>query len=204
MGLEIKRNGEGLYQVKCSMSDELIHDGDWVSEDEIKRVLIERKFGDFIDAAITVDKDFPKCYHVNNQREARGLGLGYIVDNQCNPGKLLEYADGLFKRLNLQLDFVERKTYHVGDSEMEEYLANDGVLFHVDNIDKYRSRDGYVVYTSYGNFGKHYDWVDGKYYHGENKEEVNPLLALYLKEAVSKHRKKLKSQLDWSDKLMEI
>lgn len=37
MGLEVKRNAKGEYQLKSTVSGELYHDEKWVSEDEAKR-----------------------------------------------------------------------------------------------------------------------------------------------------------------------
>ncbi len=48
MGLQCKTNAEGLYQVTDSIGGELVHHGEWVTEDGVKKGLIEEAFFDFI------------------------------------------------------------------------------------------------------------------------------------------------------------
>lgn len=45
MGLQIKRNEKGKYQLKSTVSGEKLHKG-WITEDEVKKILIERQYWD--------------------------------------------------------------------------------------------------------------------------------------------------------------
>jgi len=85
MGIEIKRNSKGLYKAKSTISDELIHDKKWVTEDELKKTLIEREFFNFVEKVIKIDMEFPSGYQVNDQREyiegKAGSGNRFLLDN---------------------------------------------------------------------------------------------------------------------------
>lgn len=85
MGLDIKRNSKGLYKATSTISDELLHDKKWITEDELKKVLIEREFFNFVEKVIKIDMEFPNGYHVNDQREhiegKAGSGSRFLLDN---------------------------------------------------------------------------------------------------------------------------
>ncbi len=68
MGLIIKRNSEGLYNLKSSISDEQLHDEEWITEDKAKEVLINKAFVDFVEKVIEIDMEFPSKYTVNGKR----------------------------------------------------------------------------------------------------------------------------------------
>ena len=64
MGLDIKRNKKGLYKAKSSVSDKSVSD-DWVTEDEFKKILIERAYFKFMEDTIKIDMEFPSGHFVN-------------------------------------------------------------------------------------------------------------------------------------------
>ena len=68
MGLDIKRNKEGLYSMKSTVSDESYHpDDEWITENEMKKILIHKALHKFIESAIEIDMAFPNYYHVNGK-----------------------------------------------------------------------------------------------------------------------------------------
>lgn len=71
MGTEIKRNSKGKYQMKSSISGEILHTKRWVTEEEAKIALMERAFFNFVDKIIEIDMDFPSGYQINGLRESR-------------------------------------------------------------------------------------------------------------------------------------
>lgn len=85
MGLDIKRNKKGLYKAKSTISNESISGDGWMTEDEFKKVLIERAYFKFVEEVIKIDMEFPSDYYVNNKRkiieEKHGSGLEFIVKN---------------------------------------------------------------------------------------------------------------------------
>jgi hypothetical protein len=85
MGLDIKRNKKGLYKAKSTISDELIHDKKWITEDELKKALIEREFFNFVEKVIKIDMEFPSGYYVNDHceyiKEKSGAGSRFLLDN---------------------------------------------------------------------------------------------------------------------------
>ena len=72
MGLIVKKNKDGLYQMISSFDDEKIHKEKWVSEHEAKRVLINRAFWDFFDKMVEIDVDFPLGYYNSNGKVYTG------------------------------------------------------------------------------------------------------------------------------------
>lgn len=80
MGLDIKRNRKGLYKAKASIAGQA--DGDWVNEDEFKKILIERVYFKFIEETIKIDMEFPSGYGVNDK-------LQYIEGKHCAGGEFI-------------------------------------------------------------------------------------------------------------------
>ena len=67
MGLEIKRNKAGLYKVKNTVSDDKYFDGKWVTEDEVKKMLIEKKIWKFLEGIAEIEMEYPLGYQVNEK-----------------------------------------------------------------------------------------------------------------------------------------
>ena len=65
MGLDIKRNKAGLYKVKSTISDEKL--GEYMTEDQIKKMLIERAYFKFVEEVIKIDLEFPSGYYINDK-----------------------------------------------------------------------------------------------------------------------------------------
>lgn len=105
MGLEVKRNAKGEYQLKSTISGELYHDEKWVSEDEAKRCLIESAYCKFLEEAVKIDMEFPGHYRVNDKREKmEGEMFGeWWLKHKCRLGPLFERFEEVSKRLNLDL-----------------------------------------------------------------------------------------------------
>ncbi len=108
MGLEIKRNDKNQYQLKSTVSDESYHpDKKWISEDEAKRILINKQFWDFIEAAIEIDMTFPNRYNVNDKRhidETKPNFNQWMLDTYKSEdidGIISSKFDELYKRLGL-------------------------------------------------------------------------------------------------------
>jgi CRISPR/Cas system CMR subunit Cmr4 (Cas7 group RAMP superfamily) len=67
MGLIVKRNEEGKYQLIGTIADERYHEDEWITEDEAKKILIEQAFFDFLERAIKIDMTFPSRYRIENE-----------------------------------------------------------------------------------------------------------------------------------------
>lgn len=67
MGLIVTKNDNNEYHIVSSVSDECIHDNEWISIDEAKKILIEREFFRFMDSAIQINMDFPNGYSINGK-----------------------------------------------------------------------------------------------------------------------------------------
>jgi hypothetical protein len=68
MGLIVKRSKKHKYQLSSSISDESHHPTQqWITQDEAKKLLIERAFWKFVEQAIEIDMEFPTQYNVNDR-----------------------------------------------------------------------------------------------------------------------------------------
>lgn len=106
MGLNIKRNKAGLYKLKSSISDELLHDG-WITEDEVKKILIEKEYQRFIDKTIEIGMEFPSGYHVNNKLQKydklQQRGLQFIIDNWNSEDAIENKFKEICERLKISI-----------------------------------------------------------------------------------------------------
>ncbi len=89
MGLQVKRNEEGLYKLISSFTDKPYHKG-WITQEEAKAILINNAFWEFAEKVIELDVDFPFGYCVNGKRE---------IDNKKKRGcnvtlELMQKNDG--------------------------------------------------------------------------------------------------------------
>lgn len=107
MGLEIKRNKEGLYSVKSSISGDLLHDDKWLTEDEIKKLLIEESFSNFIRNVVEIDMEFPNGYYINNKRKVifdkHHAGKKFIIENWNKQEVIENKFKEIIDRLNIDL-----------------------------------------------------------------------------------------------------
>lgn len=67
MAISIKSNDKGLYKLISTVSDEQLHDEDWISENDVKKILIERHFMSFIEKAVEIDMEFPNHYFIDDK-----------------------------------------------------------------------------------------------------------------------------------------
>ena len=106
MGAEIKRNSVGLYKVKSSISGDELSKG-WVNEDEIKKLLIEKTYGDFIRQAIEIDMEFPNDYYINGKLqkidEKHQAGKLFVITNWNNENVIEEKFKEIIERLKIEL-----------------------------------------------------------------------------------------------------
>ena len=111
MGLEVKSNRKKEYQLICTISDELYHpEKKWISEDEAKKILIERAFWTFIEKTIEIDSCFPKDYYINGIKDYKASPksdfLRWWLDNAYgeNSDKIItERFEEISNRLNLDI-----------------------------------------------------------------------------------------------------
>ena len=105
MGLDIKKNKEGLYKVKSSISDKQLGK-EWMSEDELKKILIEKAYWTFITNVIEIDMEFPSDYYINNEREIidekHCAGKEFIIKNWNNGNIEKKYRE-ICDRLKIEL-----------------------------------------------------------------------------------------------------
>lgn len=84
MGLQIKRNKKGEYNMISTISNEQIHEEKWISEKEAIKTLILRQWFDFVEKTIKIYMEFPAGYQVNDRfelHEKRALGSKWMLDN---------------------------------------------------------------------------------------------------------------------------
>lgn len=62
MGLTVKKNKQGLFQLISTISDQRLHTEKWISEHDAKKILINRAFWRFFDEMMEIDMEFPGGY----------------------------------------------------------------------------------------------------------------------------------------------
>ena len=106
MGLDIKRNKAGLYKVKSTISDEQLGDG-WMTEDELKKLLVERAYFKFVEDVIKIDMEFPSGYYINDKRKIVDdkyvAGSEFILKNWKNGNAIEEKYREICERLKIEL-----------------------------------------------------------------------------------------------------
>lgn len=76
MGWEISHNKDG-YQIISSITDEVIHEKERLTEEEVKELMAERALFEFFEKLITIDKDFLNGYQVNGKTK---IGESTAID----------------------------------------------------------------------------------------------------------------------------
>ena len=69
MGLKIKRNDEGLYNIHETIGGSQLHDEEWITEEAVKVILIERLLWNFLESCLKIERTFPSTYQVNGLYE---------------------------------------------------------------------------------------------------------------------------------------
>lgn len=96
MGTSIKKNKDGLYQLKSTVSNEVLHKKKWITEDDAKKVFIEKILWKAIEDIVCVEMDFPYGYFINGKMQIpltdRKRGLEFILE--CYKSD----EDGIYKK----------------------------------------------------------------------------------------------------------
>lgn len=97
MGYEITHNEEG-YQIKSTVSGEIIHKDKRITEEFAKSVFAEIALEEFLEKLIMIDKDFPHNYWVNGIRkhDHAKSGIRWLMDN---PGKIEDEGQVVLNKL---------------------------------------------------------------------------------------------------------
>jgi hypothetical protein len=107
MGVDIKRNREGLYKAKSTISDESLTGDGWMTEDEFKKVLIQRAYFKFVEDVIKIDLEFPSGYRVNDKYqcidEKHVAGSTFIVQNWNKEDAIENKYREICERLKIEL-----------------------------------------------------------------------------------------------------
>ncbi len=125
MGTEIKRNKKGLYQLKSTISDEVLHTEKWITEDESRKVFIERILWNAIEDIIKVELDFPNAYRINGICEKHdNKGLKFLCEHMKNGD------DAIYEK------FIEIIKKH----KLEEFFEPLFIKDYTEDISKYKTK----------------------------------------------------------------
>ena len=200
MGLQVKTKGD-LFRVLSSISDESIHNNDWVELDVVKRELVNRRFFDFIQECIKIDFDFPKGYYVDGVQGNSSDGLEYLINH--TGAEVFEYVEKMFKRLGIQMDFTERKQFNCADGMIKEYLDNGGKPYMILWVSRSITNPDISSISVSDNV--RYHTVDFKSFYKdiELTDELNDIEVCYLKDSISKFRDASLKSLDICDNILK-
>lgn len=104
MAINVKKR-KGLYQLRSTISDEIIHQGEWVSEIEAKEALIMKAYWDFIYKTIEIDIDFPDAWSVNgNQPVSKKKSSYWMLENIDNSKAVIKKFNEIISKCEVDLD----------------------------------------------------------------------------------------------------
>ena len=80
MSIIINKDQNG-YKLSSSTTKENLHDEEFINEDQVKVILINKQFWEFIESVIRINFDFPNGYFINNQLQTGNLnGAKLLAD----------------------------------------------------------------------------------------------------------------------------
>jgi hypothetical protein len=107
MAIKITENNQGLFKLINTLTGEILHDEEFIDENVVKRLFINRELWIFIKKVILIYLDFPTGYYIND-KVVDGEKIG---DKFINSVLTKENADDIlfskFKEIkeDLNLDF---------------------------------------------------------------------------------------------------
>jgi len=108
MAYIISKSDKG-YQIKSSISNEFYHNKNkFLSEDEMKALLIENKFIDFLESVASIELDFPDAYTINNNRKKTQSFASWRVENNFDHEKFEELVEKTLKRVGIKIDYSNK------------------------------------------------------------------------------------------------
>lgn len=115
MGLRVLKNKEGLYKLTSTVTDEDHHEEEWITENEAKKILIEKAYWDFLSDMVQIDMEFPHGYGSMEDgrfidKNKAGSGSQWMLDNYKteSPVKTLnDKIDEIKARLNITFEVEE-------------------------------------------------------------------------------------------------
>lgn len=116
MGLGIKRNKKGQYQLISTISDESYHpDKKWITEDEAKVILINKAFWEFVKTSIEIDMEFPANYYVNGKYcndKKPNFNIWMLKNAFGDNGDVIitEKFEDIHKRLKLNINITNKSS----------------------------------------------------------------------------------------------
>lgn len=83
MGLRVERKDE-LFKLTSTVSEERLHEKEWISKKEAKAILVDRVLHDFISKIIEIHLEFPHHYSCHGKyiiEPPEILGSRWMLDN---------------------------------------------------------------------------------------------------------------------------
>lgn len=105
MGLYLNQKDD-KYTIMDSVSGKRIHDEKWISLDEAKKVMIERKFIQFLEYMIEIDMEFPHRYQINGKPYFSKPGESFfrwIMDKSLDDDRFNAKVKEVIEKLKLNL-----------------------------------------------------------------------------------------------------
>ena len=132
MGLEITKNNRG-YKLICTSSNEKYFDGKSVSEDEVKKLLIEKEIWKFIDKVNKIEMEFPngyiindKIFHTNDSKSYGEWWLKTIKLENCDE-IISDYFLNTLRRLKIDFDIPKNNYEEIKPNN--EFLDQESVKY---------------------------------------------------------------------------
>lgn len=110
MGLKVERKKD-LFRLTSTVSDERLHDEEWIPLNDAKRILINRALWDFMRKAIEIHLEFPAGYSCDGRYIPHEPGAPtdtrWMLDNAYGEGgtdRVIDKFKEIVKELELGFD----------------------------------------------------------------------------------------------------
>jgi len=103
MGLIIKEKNH-RYNIKSSVSNEQLHDKKWISENDVKILLIERLYIRFIEDSVKAYFDFPDRYMINSKiGKSNRKYYEFLEKNKYSTKSIVKKFNEIIDKLKIDL-----------------------------------------------------------------------------------------------------
>jgi hypothetical protein len=96
-----------LYKLTSTETNNLLHESEFITENEVKKYLISRKLWEFMEDTIRINGDFPNGFFINKKMKVGALNGSQFISNIVDEENVDSIMFDKFNEIidNLKLDF---------------------------------------------------------------------------------------------------
>jgi len=138
MAVVIETNPQGLFKLTSTINGKKIHIDEFINEDEVKQILINKELYTFLEKVIKINMDFPIGYVIDSEFKFGNSksdtfitsAYGSNVTGEKIMNKFIEIRDKLklefnisFLEYNQEKDLNEEIIPKINDNDLEDELS---------------------------------------------------------------------------------